>query len=79
MDRFLAWSQRVWRKIHDCFAAFDRRQEAGRGGEDMLLKKAIEVVTNGKSEVVSAPRGAGNSETSPGLTPLNVPRPNKQQ
>jgi carboxyl-terminal processing protease len=48
-------------------------------GEDMLLKKAIEVVTNGKTDVVSAPRGAGNSETSPALTPLNVPRPNKQQ
>jgi carboxyl-terminal processing protease len=49
-------------------------------GEDMLLKKAIEVVTNGKTDVVSTPRGAGNSETSPSiLTPLNVPRPNKQQ
>jgi carboxyl-terminal processing protease len=47
-------------------------------GEDMLLKKAIEVVTNGKADVVSAPQGAGNSQTSP-LTPLNIPRPNKQQ
>jgi carboxyl-terminal processing protease len=47
-------------------------------GEDMLLKKAIEVVTKGKADVVSAPQGAGNSQTSP-LTPLNVPRPNKQQ
>jgi hypothetical protein len=44
----------------------------------MLLKKAIEVVTNGKADVVSAPQGAGNSQTSP-LTPLNIPRPNKQQ
>lgn len=47
-------------------------------GEDMLLKKAIEVVTNGNTDVVSAPRG-GNSQTGPALTPLNVPRPNKQQ
>ena len=47
-------------------------------GEDMLLKKAIEVVTNGKTDIVSAPQGTGNSQTSPALTPLNVPRPNKQ-
>jgi carboxyl-terminal processing protease len=46
-------------------------------GEDMLLKKAIEVVTNGKTDIVSAPQGAGNSQT-PGLTPLNVPRPNQR-
>ena len=49
-------------------------------GEDMLLKKAIEVVTKGKTDVVSAPQGAGKSEAPPSiLTPLNVPRPNKQQ
>ncbi len=44
-------------------------------GEDLLLKKAIEVVTKGKTDVVSAPAGGGNSSTTPPLTPLNVPRP----
>jgi carboxyl-terminal processing protease len=46
-------------------------------GEDMLLKKAIEVVTNGNTDVVSAPQGAGNSQIGPALTPLNVPRPDQ--
>jgi len=48
-------------------------------GEDMLLKKAIEVVTNGNTDVVSAPKGAGNSQSGPTLTPLNVPRPGSQR
>ena len=48
-------------------------------GEDILLKKAIDVVTKGKSEVVSnsgtqgASRQAGPPLTP--LTPLNVPKP----
>jgi len=42
-------------------------------GEDLLLKKAIEVVTKGKSEVVS--NTTGDSKPGPALTPLNVPRP----
>jgi carboxyl-terminal processing protease len=42
-------------------------------GEDLLLKKAIEVVTKGKSEVVS---NTGDSkEGLPARTPLNVPKP----
>jgi carboxyl-terminal processing protease len=44
-------------------------------GEDILLKKAIEVVTKGKTDVVAAPQGRGNASASPPLTPLNVPRP----
>jgi len=43
-------------------------------GEDVLLKKAIEVVTKGKSEVVSDTKGDSKSQ-GPALTPLNVPRP----
>jgi carboxyl-terminal processing protease len=42
-------------------------------GEDLLLKKAIEVVTKGKSEVVS---NTGDSKDSlPARTPLNIPKP----
>jgi len=45
--------------------------------EDLLLKKAIEVVTKGKGEVASSPaadkRGPGDG-TQPIVTPLNVPR-----
>jgi carboxyl-terminal processing protease len=43
-------------------------------GEDLLLKKAVEVVTKGKSDVVSnAPSGSKPGGTV--LTPLNVPEP----
>jgi len=48
-------------------------------GEDLLLKRAIEVVTKGRTDLVSAPQGSGNAQGSPGLTPFNVPRPNTQQ
>ena len=45
-------------------------------GEDMLLKKAIDVVTKGNHEVVSNEKGKGDSKPGPAaLTPLNVPRP----
>ena len=44
-------------------------------GEDLLLKKAIDVVTNGNHEVVSNGPGTGDSKPGPALTPLNVPRP----
>ncbi len=44
-------------------------------GEDLLLKKAIEVVTKGKSEVVSNSAGDSKQQPGPALTPLNVPRP----
>ena len=42
-------------------------------GEDMLLKKAIEVVTKGKTDVVSAPQERGNGPAP--LRPLNIPQP----
>jgi carboxyl-terminal processing protease len=49
---------------------------APAAGDDILLKKAIEVVTKGKSEVVS---NQGDSKPSgppvTPLTPLNVPKP----
>src|SRR5208337_1917850 len=41
-------------------------------GEDVLLKKAIEVVTKGNHEVVS---NTPEEPRKPGLTPLNVPTP----
>src|SRR5277367_4831806 len=44
-------------------------------GEDVLLKKAIDVVTKGNHEVVSNGPGKGDSKPGPALTPLNVPRP----
>jgi carboxyl-terminal processing protease len=44
-------------------------------GEDLLLKKAVEVVTKGKSEIVSNP--TDESKPGPALTPLNVPKPSK--
>ena len=44
-------------------------------GEDMLLKKAIDIVTKGNHEVVSNGPGTGDSKPGPALTPLNVPRP----
>ena len=46
-------------------------------GEDLLLKKAIEVVTKGKSEVVSNARAIPSKQgrRSTPLTPLNVPKP----
>src|SRR5580700_3047475 len=46
-------------------------------GEDVLLKKAIEVVTKGKSDIVSNEHGQGDSKPGPALTPLNVPRPDQ--
>ncbi|HYL38806.1 MAG TPA: S41 family peptidase [Bryobacteraceae bacterium] len=54
--------------------------------EDLLLKKAIEVITKGKSDVAAAPdadktAGAPERREVPDrpLTPLNVPRPPQQQ
>jgi carboxyl-terminal processing protease len=51
--------------------------------EDLLLKKAIEVITKGKSDVASAPETSGGPDKKTGdrpiLTPLNVPRPEHQQ
>ena len=44
-------------------------------GEDLLLKKAIEVVTKGKSEVVSNSGDSKAKQDRPALTPLNVPKP----
>src|SRR5580698_3952959 len=49
--------------------------QAQPAGEDLLLKKAIEVVTKGKSEVVS--NSPGDTKPGPALTPLNVPRPDQ--
>jgi len=46
---------------------------APAAGDDILLKKAIEVVTKGKSEVVS--NQGDSKEGLPARTPLNVPRP----
>ena len=43
--------------------------------EDLLLKKAIEVVTKGNNEVVSNSPGDSKKELRPALTPLNVPKP----
>jgi carboxyl-terminal processing protease len=43
--------------------------------EDLLLKKAVEVVTKGKSDVVS--NTSGESKPGPALTPLNVPKPSQ--
>ena len=43
--------------------------------EDQLLKKAIETVTHGKSEVVSNGTGNSNKQPGPAMTPLNVPTP----
>ncbi|HTS49766.1 MAG TPA: S41 family peptidase [Bryobacteraceae bacterium] len=48
--------------------------------EDLLLKKAIEVITKGKSDVAAAPEAqSGDSSRAPALTPLNVPHPQQQQ
>jgi len=48
--------------------------------EDLLLKKAIEVITKGKSDVAAAPGAqSGDSSHAPALTPLNVPHPQQQQ
>lgn len=44
-------------------------------GEDLLLKKAIDVVTNGKTDVVSTPAQGNSASTPAPLTPLNIPRP----
>ena len=44
-------------------------------GEDLMLKKAIDVVTKGKTDWLQS-QGTTKSERSPpGLTPLNVPQP----
>ncbi len=43
--------------------------------EDLLLKKAVDVVMHGKNEVVSNPAGDSKQQPGPALTPLNVPRP----
>ncbi|HLH00121.1 MAG TPA: S41 family peptidase [Bryobacteraceae bacterium] len=48
--------------------------------EDLLLKKAIEVITKGRTDLASAPGGTtANSDQRPVLTPLNVPQPQQQQ
>jgi carboxyl-terminal processing protease len=49
-------------------------------GEDLLLKKAIDVVTKGNHEVVSnsqdnSKRDDSKKDPRPALTPLNVPKP----
>jgi carboxyl-terminal processing protease len=53
--------------------------EPQRPNEDLLLKKAIEVVTKGKTDIASAGNGAAPAaeKASPErvLTPLNVPHP----
>jgi len=46
-------------------------------GEDLLLKKAIEVVTKGKTDLVSAPSDAGPKGPAP-LRPLNIPGPSSE-
>jgi carboxyl-terminal processing protease len=43
--------------------------------EDLLLKKAIDVVMHGKTDVVSNSAGDSKQQPGPALTPLNVPRP----
>ncbi len=53
--------------------------EAQKPKEDLLLKKAIEVVTKGRTDMAAAPGAAasGTPDHTPPLTPLNVPQ--KQQ
>ena len=47
--------------------------------DDLLLKKAIEVVTKGNHEVVSnAPQQKESTPPGPALTPLNVPKPGQK-
>jgi carboxyl-terminal processing protease len=51
-------------------------------GEDILLKKAIDVVTKGKGDVAAtgddAAKPAESNDRTPPLTPLNIPRPDQQ-
>jgi len=51
-------------------------------GEDLLLKKAIQVVTKGKAEAAStsddAAKGPEPKDQTPPLTPLNIPHPQEQ-
>jgi hypothetical protein len=51
--------------------------------EDILLKKAIEVVTKGKNDVASTGTNTAASEKANPeqriLTPLNVPQPQQQR
>ena len=42
-------------------------------GEDLLLKKAIEVATKGASQVASSDPNAGDHALKPGMTPLHIP------
>jgi carboxyl-terminal processing protease len=56
--------------------------EPQQPAEDLLLKKAIEVVTKGKSDVASTGTGSASSEKATPeriLTPLNVPEPQQQR
>jgi carboxyl-terminal processing protease len=47
--------------------------------EDLLLKKAIEVITKGKGDAAaSGAKASGDSDGRPALTPLNVPTPGQQ-
>jgi carboxyl-terminal processing protease len=51
--------------------------------EDLLLKRAIEVLTTGKTNIASAPDAAGankggNDPNPVMMTPMNVPQPAKQ-
>ncbi|MBZ5607914.1 MAG: carboxyl-terminal protease [Acidobacteriia bacterium] len=51
--------------------------------EDLLLKKAIEVITKGRTDLASTPASpaaaSGSKDAPPVLTPLNVPHPQQQQ
>lgn len=56
-------------------------QAQPKNNEDLLMKKAIEVLTKGKSAVVkgngteTAGNGAGNGDAPKPMTPLNIPKP----
>jgi len=56
--------------------------QAPPSGEDLLLKKAIEVVTKGKTEAASSgddtAKAPESKDQTPPLTPLNIPHPQEQ-
>ena len=47
--------------------------------EDLLLKKAIEVVTKGRTDLAAAPAASSTPDGKPAMTPLNIPHPQQQQ